>query len=247
VAPVTKVRVKVCCGSSAYYVWGEQMGVASHLHIRIEDYDNRIRTFIPGYEEMIAAAAQVLAVLDEPAPHVVDLGTGTGALAAACLHVRPDARITAIDADGEILDLARQRLSGHAVTPEFITGVFEQVALPACNAILASLSLHHIRTDEAKRLLYRQCREVLSPGGLLISADCCPASDRALAWRQHLAWRDHLRLTYSDAEADAFFAAWAEEDVYFSLEDELTMMRSAALSPDVVWRAGAMAVIVARR
>ena len=65
------------------------MGVASHLHIRLEEYDSRIRTFIPGYEDMIAAAAQALAALDVPAPHVVDLGTGTGALAAACLRVRP--------------------------------------------------------------------------------------------------------------------------------------------------------------
>jgi ubiquinone/menaquinone biosynthesis C-methylase UbiE len=223
------------------------MGVASHLHIRIDEYDSRIRTFIPGYEDMISAAAQVLDVLDEPAPHVIDLGTGTGALAAACLRVRPDARITAIDSDRDILDLARQRLIGSTVAPSFVTGVFEQVALPDCDAIVASLSLHHIRTKEMKRLLYRQCRDVLSPGGLLVSADCCPASDPPLALQQHLAWRDHLRLSYSDAEADGFFAAWAEEDVYFSLEDELTMMRSAGLSADVIWRAGAMAVIAGRR
>jgi ubiquinone/menaquinone biosynthesis C-methylase UbiE len=223
------------------------MGVASHLHIRIDEYDSRIRTFIPGYEDMISAAAQVLGVLDEPAPHVIDLGTGTGALAAACLRVRPDARITAIDSDRDILDLARQRLIGSTVAPSFVTGVFEQVALHDCDAIVASLSLHHIRTNEAKRLLYRQCRDVLSPGGLLVSADCCPASDPPLALQQHLAWRDHLRLSYSDAEADGFFAAWAEEDVYFSLEDELTMMRGAGLSADVIWRAGAMAVIAGRR
>jgi ubiquinone/menaquinone biosynthesis C-methylase UbiE len=223
------------------------MGVASHLHIRIEEYDSRIRTFIPGYEEMIAAAAQVLAVLDVPAPHVVDLGTGTGALAAACLRVRPDARITAIDADRDILDLARQRLAGSTSAPSFVSGTFDEVIVPACDAIVASLSLHHIRTDEAKRALYRRCREALSPGGLLVSADCCPASDPRLASQQHMAWRDHLQLTYSEAEADAFFAAWADEDVYFSLEDELAMMRSAGLTGDVIWRAGAMAVLAARR
>jgi spermidine synthase len=223
------------------------MGVASHLHIRIEEYDSRIRTFIPGYEEMIAAAAQVLAVLDVPAPHVVDLGTGTGALAAACLRVRPDARITAIDADRDILDLARQRLAGSTSAPSFVSGTFDEVIVPACDAIIASLSLHHIRTDEAKRALYRRCREALSPGGLLVSADCCPASDPRLASQQHMAWRDHLQLTYSEAEADAFFAAWADEDVYFSLEDELAMMRSAGLTGDVIWRAGAMAVLAARR
>ena len=222
------------------------MGVAAHLHIRIDEYDGRIRTFIPGYEEMIAASAHALSGLDVPEPHIVDLGTGTGALAAACLRVRPGARITAIDADAEILELARQRLSGSAPASSFMSGVFEEVTLPACDAIVASLSLHHVRTDEAKRTLYRRCREVLSAGGLLVSADCCPASDPRLAQQQHLAWRDHLRRTYSDAEADAFFAAWADEDVYFSLADELAMMRDAGLAGDVIWRAGAMAVIAAR-
>lgn len=223
------------------------MGVASHLHIKIEEYDGRIRTFIPGYEDMLAAAAQSLAVLDGPTPHLVDLGTGTGALAAACLRVRPEARLTAIDADPEILELARQRLDGTTDAPALVAGTFDAVAFPACDAMVASLSLHHIRTADAKRALYRRCREALSPGGLLVSADCCPASDPQLASLQRTAWRDHLRLTYSDAEADGFFAAWADEDVYFSLDDELAMLRTAGLTADVIWRAGAMAVIAARR
>jgi tRNA (cmo5U34)-methyltransferase len=161
--------------------------------------------------------------------------------------VRPDARITAIDADSDILALARQRLRESVSAPSFVTGSFDTVALPACDSIVASLSLHHIRTADAKRGLYQRCREALSSGGLLVSADCCPASDPRFASLQRAAWRDHLRLTYSDTEADAFFAAWADEDVYFSLEDEVTMMQAAGLAADVVWRRGAMAVVAARR
>lgn len=222
------------------------MGVAAHLNIRLDEYDGRIRTFIPGYEEMLAAAAGALSTLDAAAPHIVDLGTGTGALAAACLRVRPAARITAIDADPEILDLARQRLTASHAPPALVPGLFDEVTLPACDAIVASLSLHHIRTPEAKQALYARCRAALSSGGLVVSADCCPAADARIARQQHAAWRDHLRLTYSDAEADGFFAAWADEDVYFPLERELQMMRAAGLAGEVIWRGGAMAVIAAR-
>ena len=222
------------------------MSVASHLHIRIEEYDSRIRTFIPRYEDMIDAAARALGALEAPAPRILDLGTGTGALAAACLRVRPQGRITAIDADPEILALATQRLSGLTSGPSFVTGRFDEVSLPASDAIVASLSLHHIRTADAKRQLYRRCREALTAGGLLVSADCCPAADAPLASLQRAGWLDHLRLSYNDEEADGFFAAWADEDVYFSLDDELAMMRAAGFSPEVVWRAGAMAVIAAR-
>ena len=34
------------------------MGVASHLGIQLTEYDRRIRTFIPDYEEMLDAAAK---------------------------------------------------------------------------------------------------------------------------------------------------------------------------------------------
>ena len=94
--------------------------------------------------------------------------------------------------------------------------------------------------------MYRRCREALGAAGVLISADCCPAADERLASLQRAAWRDHLRLAYTDAEADAFFAAWADEDVYFTLADELAMIGEAGFSTEVVWRAGAMAVILAR-
>ena len=140
----------------------------------------------------------------------------------------PDARITAIDADRDILELARQRLHGNTDSPSLVPGRFDEVAFPACDAIVASLSLHHIRTGEAKRALYRRCRDGLVTGRAprvrgLLPGDRIPR----LSSLQRTAWRDHLRLTYSDAEADAFFAAWADEDVYFSLDDELAMLRSA--------------------
>ena len=61
------------------------MSVAAHLGIRLQEYDLRIRTFIPGYDEMIDAAAAALDDLDRSAPLIIDLGIGSGALAAQCL------------------------------------------------------------------------------------------------------------------------------------------------------------------
>ena len=58
------------------------MGAASHLGIDLRDYDARIRTFIPGYEHLLGIASAVLAAtVQARSPLVVDLGTGTGALA----------------------------------------------------------------------------------------------------------------------------------------------------------------------
>ena len=53
------------------------MSVATHLGIDLAEYDARIRSFIPDYEEMLAVAA---AAVPAQARTIVDLGIGTGAL-----------------------------------------------------------------------------------------------------------------------------------------------------------------------
>ncbi len=49
------------------------MAVSSHLKIALPEYDARIRTFIPDYEEMLDAAAASLVAAERPLMAVVDL------------------------------------------------------------------------------------------------------------------------------------------------------------------------------
>ena len=119
------------------------MGAASHLGIDLREYDSRIRSFIPGYEDLLDAAAGALAVTVRRNPVIVDLGTGTGALASRCLAVKPPARIVGVDEDEGMLAVARQRV-GRSFTG--MHGSFERVDLPACDAVTASLALHHLPT-----------------------------------------------------------------------------------------------------
>ncbi len=222
------------------------MSVATHLGIRLDEYDARIRTVSPGYEQLLDAAAHALRALAVRSPTILDLGIGTGALAARCLDVHPGATLVGIDADPAILDAARRRLEGRAAMASFVQSDYLDITIPDADAIVASLALHHVRTAGRKRQLYRDCRRALPAGGQLITADCFLASDEALAALDRDAWRAHLRRTYSDAEADAFFAAWAAEDVYMPLQDELAMLRDAQFEPDVIWRMESFGVIAAR-
>jgi ubiquinone/menaquinone biosynthesis C-methylase UbiE len=215
------------------------MGVATHLGIDLADYDARIRTFIPDYDVMLDEAA---ATLPRTVRTIVDLGTGTGALAARCLTRVPRARIVAIDEDADILEAARRRLRGRA---SFLVGSFLRVPLPPCDSVVASFALHHVRTRAAKASLYRRIRKALTRHGTFISVDCNPASDRTLARDQRDAWSAHLRRAYGSREAENLLAAWGKEDVYVSLDDERELLERAGLKSEVVWRKGAFAVIAA--
>jgi len=220
------------------------MGVAGHLRIAVDEYDDRIRTFVPGYDEMILGAARALRLVTTRSPTVVDLGIGTGALSAACMSVRPDAMLIGLDIDEEMLAVARARLSG---LPDVQLSAmdFLEAPLPACDAFTACLSLHHIRTASAKQEFYARCREAIRPSGMLVSADCFPGADARVAAVHREAWLTHLQATYTRSEAETHLAAWALEDVYFPLADELEWLRDAGFHAEVLWRQQGFAVIAA--
>ena len=216
------------------------MGVARHLGIDLAEYDARIRTFIPYYEEMLDVAA---AAIDSRARVIVDLGVGTGALAARCLQRAAQARIVGIDADPEILRAAEQRLPGNA---EFICGSFRKAEIPNCDAVVASFALHHVRTRSAKAKLYGRIAAALASGGQIVAVDCQPAADSALADQQRQSWKAHLLQSYSERDAESYLEAWSHEDVYVPLNVEIELMRKAGFEAEILWRKDAFAVLRGR-
>lgn len=216
------------------------MSVARHLHINLDEYDARIRTFIPHYDEMLDAAASALSGAERL---VVDLGIGTGALSERCLKRAPAARILGVDSDSGMLQPAARRLGDRAA---FVVGSFLREPIPVCDAVVGSLSFHHVRTRDARRRLYARVASALRRGGLLVSADCHPSRDRSHAARQRDEWVGHMRRTYSAAQTRRYLAQWAEEDLYVPLRDEVALLERAGYGPEVVWRRGAFAVIAAR-
>lgn len=221
------------------------MAVAGHLGIRTREYDRRIRTFIPDYEAMLDAAASAIGAAARPIRRIVDLGIGSGALAERCLAAARGARVVGIDSDDSMLALARRRLSPRRAA--LVAGDFSRVPLPPCDAMVASFSLHHIATRRRKQALYRRAFAALARGGVLVSADCCVASNRRTADADRAAWLAHLSSTYGPRQARTFLDAWAGEDHYQSLDDETAMLRRAGFVVDLVWRRHAFAVLAAWR
>ena len=220
------------------------MSVASHLGIRIEDYDRQIATFIPDYVEMLDVAAGVAALsLDRRRPtRLVDLGVGSGALAGRCLKRAPRAMAVGVDLDESILTLATRRLGPQLIT---VVGDITKVPWPAADAVTASFSLHHLRTRGAKARVYERCRRALRPGARLVIVDRYLSADAALDEADHRAWLTHVARAYSRSRATRFLRAWAKEDFYLPLDVDLALMRAARLRPSVVWRRNGFAVVSA--
>lgn len=222
-----------------------QRGVSSHLQIPLEEYDSRIRTFVPFYEEVLGELERLVALVAEARPTILDLGIGTGAVTERCLRVRPEARVIGVDSDSEILEMARARLDRFG-NLDLRAGSFLEVDLPGADLIVASLSFHHVPSPQQKKELYVRCRRALGEGGIMLLADCFPPSLERLALEGMENWRRHLERIYPSEESVAFLDAWSEEDTYFPLADEIAWLSQVGFRPEVVWRRDLFAVLLCR-
>jgi len=82
------------------YITGHKEFFGLRLQVDARVLDPRADT-----ETLVEWALSCLA--DTPAPSVVDLGTGSGAIALALKHARPDAQLSAVDASADALEVAQ--------------------------------------------------------------------------------------------------------------------------------------------
>lgn len=90
-----------CRGTPVQHLTGEQQFRRLTLRVRPGVFVPR-----PETEVLVGAALEALEKVD--APVVVDVGTGTGAIALSVKDERPDAQVLGVDRSPEAVDLARQ-------------------------------------------------------------------------------------------------------------------------------------------
>lgn len=99
-------------GEPVAYLVGEKEFFGLPLQV-----DARVLVPRPDTEVLVAWALELLA--GRSAPRLLDLGTGSGAIALALAHARPDARIEAVDRSAEALQVAAANAQRLGVTVRF--------------------------------------------------------------------------------------------------------------------------------
>jgi ubiquinone/menaquinone biosynthesis C-methylase UbiE len=99
---------------------------------------------------------------------VLDVGAGTGTLAALVNERHPGARVTGLDADPAMLERARRK----APRASFDEGMSDALPYPdgSFDRVLSSLFFHHLRPEDKRRTL-AEIHRVLRPRGELHVAD----------------------------------------------------------------------------
>lgn len=211
--------------------------VASHLQIEIADYDRFIRTIIPGYDAMRAVQLGLLVQTLPPAGRVLDLGGGTGALAAAVAERFPRAQVEIWDTDPAMLTVARRRCAGFGVRVSYVERSFAGT-LPDCDAVVACIALHHVKDLTAKGKIYANIHRALRLGGLFANADTTMSTVPPVRDAAYRAWTDFMiGQGISAQQTRDYFAQWATEDYYPPLATELELLKQAGFAePECFWR-----------
>jgi tRNA (cmo5U34)-methyltransferase len=220
--------------------------VSRHLRIEIEDYDRTIRSFIGGYDEMLDQTVGAVS-LTRPLDRVIDLGGGTGALSERLLRTLPHARVELWDVDEAMMAKAASRLAPFGDRVRFVLRSFFD-PLPPADAVMASLSLHHVRELDQKGRLYDSIARALRPGGLFVNADITIPLEPGPGRASYRRWAAHLVASgIEEGRAFGHFEDWSGEDRYFSLDEELALLAAAGLAPSCAWRLDPATVMVGRQ
>lgn len=134
-----------------------------------QSYDQQRKKLIPCFDDFYRIAVG-LADLDNEAPHVLDLGSGTGLFASFVLEQFPNAHVTLIDLADEMLEVAKSRFEQYP-NVTYIVGDYTKFNYSQkFDLVISSLSIHHL-TDDEKKELYNKVYSVMNNNSLFINAD----------------------------------------------------------------------------
>ena len=203
------------------------MTVARAFDAIATGYDEARRRLVPCFDGFYGAVLELVAESQPPATaRVLDLGAGTGLLAAMIRAAHPGALVTLIDAAPAMLDEARRRFAGAAAVEYLVADYAKQPPTGPFDLVVSALSIHHLE-DPAKRRLFTAMHAALVPGGLFINADQILAPTPGLEARAHARWREQAAALGSDPQEIAAAESRMAHDRCATLESQLAWLREA--------------------
>ncbi|MCX4694716.1 trans-aconitate 2-methyltransferase [Streptomyces sp. NBC_01408] len=250
------------------------MGVSTATAARwVERWESQQQRYAVDREERFTVMGDVVehVTLGQPAPLVLDLGSGPGALASRLAARLPAAEVLAVDADPLLLELGSSYYGPALRYVEAVIGEpgwLDALALDRpVDAAVSATALHYLG-ERTLRRVYRELAARLRPGGVLVNGDHISPDATAVSRlalhigrrrsQRHLDSAEDWESWWAEAAADPELAprlARCEphrhpecEGNDLTLSGHLALLREAGFGhAGTVWQFGHSHVVVAVR
>lgn len=154
---------------------------------RVTDYVEQADRDAQQIAEVFGLLTGVLPFDGDAEVRLLDIGSGHGVLAAAVLDAYPRARAVGLDVSQAMMEVGRERMARFGDRFQYHEGDFADGHLPRDLAgpfdlVVSSRAIHHI-TPDAKRQLFGDIFQLLTPGGCFMDVDNMRPRDEFLRAR----------------------------------------------------------------
>jgi tRNA (cmo5U34)-methyltransferase len=214
------------------------MAIDDAFNSTVDYYDQWIRKAVPGYDDIFAAALQLIPFRPDDPVRVLDLGAGTGLFSYQALDRCPKGRFVLWDVADRMLETARERFRDFPDQFSYVADDYRRLPeTESFDLVISSLSIHHLSDDE-KRDLFRRIHGVLTTPGMFINIDLVKGPTSFLEDLYNRDWYDKMRR--AGATEDEIESGIQRRNAYDRdalMEDQLGWLREAGFTDaDCVYR-----------
>jgi tRNA (cmo5U34)-methyltransferase len=146
-------------------VLGKHYNLISQVMSYHERFQNTVKETLATYTKEHPELAEI---------KVLEVGTGTGLTSVRVLEADPRVKLTTVDADGNLMEKAKQVLADMTERIEFINkdilSALQAMASESIDAMASALTIHNFPTEYREQMM-RELARVLKSGGLFVNAD----------------------------------------------------------------------------
>ncbi|MDD5593706.1 MAG: class I SAM-dependent methyltransferase [Candidatus Margulisbacteria bacterium] len=211
--------------------------VFEHFDGEAKVFDEGILKSVPHYRQMIGVIVEMLPFPRQKKVILADIGTGTGNISYNIKSAFPNSELVCIDLSPRMLSVAKEKLASFSGVEYIQADVSAYRFDRRFDAIVSSLTLHHLETDADKHAFHKKAFRALKKGGYFINADIIIAPDKKMQDVNLAKWQGFILKSSSREFAADRYKKYKAEDRPAVLLNELDSLRRAGFrSVEVFWK-----------
>jgi tRNA (cmo5U34)-methyltransferase len=209
-----------------------------------EHFDGEARVFdvgilksVPHYQQMIGVIVEMLPFSRQKKVSLMDIGTGTGNIAFNLKTAFPNSELVCLDLSPNMLAVAGKKLASFRGVEYVVADALAYKFDRKYDAIVSSLTLHHLENDADKHAFHKKAFKALKKGGMFINADILVAPDKKMQAVNIAKWQEFiLRSSTPEFAADRYKKYKAEDRPAILLHELDSLRRCGFRSVEVFWK-----------